>query len=205
MGFLGNKRARTSTQGPQSTEGSGPRPLTLRDSAAIVDTSDRVGRHDPARLPRHSYGILRRGLVGARNTRTSDARHRRAPGEDTSVGKAVEGAVHQCVGHDRCHRRLVSPKPEGDETGAHDRTACDASSLAQRAEDPLVSMRLAKPLTTGIAGLIRDHLRSMRRRGAEGRALPRECVTRSGGMRSRGGDCMPESRGHLLSGSAHRW
>jgi hypothetical protein len=91
-------------------------------------------------------------------------------------------------------------------------------------------MRLAKPLTTGIAGLIRDHkqletdlgedhnlvalgatlrscrdLRSMRRRGAEGRALPRECVTRSGGMRSRGGDCMPESRGHLLSGSAHRW
>lgn len=41
----------------------------LRDSAAIVDTFDRLRRRYPKRLPEHTYGILRRALVEARDRR----------------------------------------------------------------------------------------------------------------------------------------
>jgi CHAD domain-containing protein len=39
----------------------------LRDSAAIIESLDRVRRRYPKQLPEHTYGILRRGLVGARD------------------------------------------------------------------------------------------------------------------------------------------
>src|SRR5262245_11511160 len=42
---------------------------TLRDSAASVETMARVHRRYPKRLTRHTYGILRRSLVGDRNRR----------------------------------------------------------------------------------------------------------------------------------------
>src|SRR5712664_3442368 len=49
----------------------------LRDSAAIIDTFDRMRRRYPKRLPEHTYGILRRGLVEAREQRERRARHDR--------------------------------------------------------------------------------------------------------------------------------
>jgi CHAD domain-containing protein len=39
----------------------------LRDSTAIIDTFDRVRRRYPQSLPEHTYRILRRGLVAARD------------------------------------------------------------------------------------------------------------------------------------------
>jgi hypothetical protein len=39
----------------------------LRDSAAIIETFDRVPRRYPKQLSQHNYQILRRGLVDARN------------------------------------------------------------------------------------------------------------------------------------------
>jgi CHAD domain-containing protein len=39
----------------------------VRDSAAIIDTFDRVRRHYPRELPGHTYDMLRRGLVAARD------------------------------------------------------------------------------------------------------------------------------------------
>ena len=56
----------------------------LRDSAAIIDTFDRVRRRYPKQLPQHTYGILRRGLVGARDR--LEARARR----DGVIGDAAE-------------------------------------------------------------------------------------------------------------------
>ena len=47
----------------------------VRDSTAIIDTFDRVRRHYPKELPEHTYGILRRGLVAARDR--SEARAQR--------------------------------------------------------------------------------------------------------------------------------
>ena len=39
----------------------------VRDSTAIIDTFDRVRRRYPKQLPEHTYGLLRRGLVAARD------------------------------------------------------------------------------------------------------------------------------------------
>jgi hypothetical protein len=45
----------------------------VRDSTAIIDTFDRVRRRYPKQLPEHTYGILRRGLVAARDRREARA------------------------------------------------------------------------------------------------------------------------------------
>ena len=47
----------------------------VRDRTAIIDTFDRVRRRYPRQLPEHTYGILRRGLVAARDR--SEARAQR--------------------------------------------------------------------------------------------------------------------------------
>jgi CHAD domain len=46
----------------------------LRDSAAIVDTFDRLRKRYPKRLAEHSYGILRRALLEARERQEECAR-----------------------------------------------------------------------------------------------------------------------------------
>jgi CHAD domain-containing protein len=56
----------------------------LRDGTAIIDTFDRVRRRYPKQLPQHTYGILRRGLVAARDR--SEARAQR----DGVVAEAAE-------------------------------------------------------------------------------------------------------------------
>ena len=45
----------------------------VRDSTAIIDTFDRVRRRYPRQLPEHTYEILRRGLVAARDRRQARA------------------------------------------------------------------------------------------------------------------------------------
>ena len=56
----------------------------VRDSTAIIDTFDRVRRRYPKQLPEHTYEILRRGLVAARDR--SEARAQR----DGVVAEAAE-------------------------------------------------------------------------------------------------------------------
>jgi CHAD domain-containing protein len=56
----------------------------VRDSTAIIDTFDRVRRRYPKQLPEHTYGILRRGLVAARDR--NEARAQR----DGVVAEAAE-------------------------------------------------------------------------------------------------------------------
>jgi len=46
----------------------------IRDSAAIVDALDRLRRRYPKQLSQHTYGILRRGLVDARDRAEARAR-----------------------------------------------------------------------------------------------------------------------------------
>jgi hypothetical protein len=57
---------------------------TLRDNAAIIYTLDLVRRRYPMQFPVHTYGILRRGLVRAR-----DRKHARAQREGV-VSEAAE-------------------------------------------------------------------------------------------------------------------
>lgn len=46
----------------------------LRDSTAVIDSLERVHRRYPAQLPRHTYRVLRRSLVGARHRLEARAR-----------------------------------------------------------------------------------------------------------------------------------
>jgi CHAD domain-containing protein len=56
----------------------------VRDTTAIIETFDWVHRRYPEQLPEHTYGILRRGLVAARDR--SEARAQR----DGVVADAAE-------------------------------------------------------------------------------------------------------------------
>ena len=62
----------------------------LRDSAAIIDTFDRVRRRYPKQLSEHTSGILRRGLVRARNREQARARR------DGTVREAAERLATTC-------------------------------------------------------------------------------------------------------------
>ena len=87
----------------------------IRDSAAIIESLDHVRRRYSKQLPEHPYGILRRGLVHARNRQEARAKR------DGVVAKAAEQLAKtrrsakawrspQGVGHGRGHRCLVSPE-----------------------------------------------------------------------------------------------
>ena len=87
----------------------------VRDSSAIIDTFDRVRRRYPKQLPEHTYGILRRGLVAARDRSEARAQRDGVVAEAAErlektrqVGKTVDIPFNQMVRHDRDRRRLVS-------------------------------------------------------------------------------------------------
>jgi len=50
-----------------------------RDSAAIIDTFDRIRQRYPKQLAEHTYGILRRGLVSARDWQEASAQREGMP------------------------------------------------------------------------------------------------------------------------------
>ena len=135
----------------------------LRDSAAIVDTFDRVRQRYPERLSQQTYSILRRGLVGARNreqeraqgdgvvdeaverlaaTRKS-AKHWAAPSIDASgVGAVVAGSYR------RSREAMERARATGQSATLH-RWRKELKTLWYQ-------LRLAKPLTPGVAPLVAD-------------------------------------------------
>ena len=133
----------------------------LRDSAAIIDTFDRVRRRYPKQLSERSYGSLRRGLVGARNreqeraqrvvgkavkrlaTTRKSARHWASP----SIGVSGIGAV-VAASYRRSRAAMKRARATGQSASLH-RWRKELKTLWYQ-------LRLAKPLTTGIAPLIDD-------------------------------------------------
>jgi hypothetical protein len=136
---------------------------TLRDSAAIIDTFDRVRRRYPKQLSVHTYGILRRALVGARNreqtraersgvvgeaadrleTTRKSAKHWESPSIDMSGLVAVVAASYR-----RSHAAMKHARETGQSATLH-RWRKELKTLWYQ-------LRLAKPLTTGVAPLIAD-------------------------------------------------
>ena len=71
----------------------------VRDSTAIIDTFDRVRRRYPRQLPEHTYEILRRGLVAARDRREARAqREASSPKQPSAWRRRVS---RQKSGHPR--------------------------------------------------------------------------------------------------------
>jgi CHAD domain-containing protein len=135
----------------------------VRDSTAIIDTFDRVRHRYPKQLPEHSYGVLRRGLVAARDR--SEARARR----DGVVAEAAERLEKTR----KSVKQWTSPSIKGSGmiaiVAASYRRSRNAMKRARvtgqsatlhrwRKEVKTLwyQLRLAKPLMTGVAPLIAE-------------------------------------------------
>jgi CHAD domain-containing protein len=133
----------------------------LRDSAAIIDTFDKVCRRYPKQLSEHTYRILRRGLVGAR-TREQERAQR-----DGVVGEAV-GRLTKTR---KSAKHWVAPSIDVSGIGAvaaesyrrsraamKQARATGQSATLHRWRKELKTLwyhlRLAKPLTTVVAPLV---------------------------------------------------
>jgi CHAD domain-containing protein len=135
----------------------------VRDSTAIIDTFDRVRRRYPKQLPEHTYGILRRGLITARDR--SEARAQR------------DGVVAEAAGRlektRKSARKWTSPSIKSSDMIAilaasyrrsrHEMkrarvTGQSATLHRWRKEVKTLwyQLRLSRPLMTGIAPLIAD-------------------------------------------------
>jgi CHAD domain-containing protein len=135
----------------------------LRDSAAIIDTFDRLRRRYPKQLPEHTYGILRRGLVGARNREQTRARRdgtvREAAARLASTRKAAKHWASSSI--DMSGLAAVVAASYRRSRGAMKRArATGQSATLHRWRKELKTLwyqlRLAKKLTTGVASLIAD-------------------------------------------------
>jgi CHAD domain-containing protein len=135
----------------------------LRDSAAIIDTFDRVRRRYPKHLSAHTYGILRRALVVARNREQERAER------DGVVGKAVK----RLATTRKSAKHWASPSIDVSGIGAvvaasyrrsraamkRSRATGQAATLHRWRKELKTlwyQLRLAKPLIIGIAPLIAD-------------------------------------------------
>ena len=135
----------------------------VRDTTAIIETFDRVRRRYPKQLPEHTYGILRRGLVAARDR--SEARAQR----DGVVADAAERLEKTR----KSARKWPSPSIKRSDmiaivAASYRRSryamrrarATGQSATLHRWRKELKTLwyqlRLAKPLTTGVAPLIAE-------------------------------------------------
>jgi len=136
---------------------------TLRDGAAIVDTFDRVRRRYPARIPEHTYGILRRGLIGAAEQRARQARRdglvdraaaaladtrqsaKRWQGPSVSVAEMIDVVADSY----RASRKAMARAGES-------RRSAVVHRWRKKLKTLWYQLRLLKPLTPGLAPLVAD-------------------------------------------------
>jgi CHAD domain-containing protein len=138
------------------------RPLSkIRDSSAIIDTFDRVRRRYPKQLPEHIYEVLRRGLVDARErseTRArsdgliaeaaerlkktqKSARHWPSPAIDWSDMVAIVAASYR-----RSRKTMKQARATGQSATLH--------TWRKALKTLWYQLRLARPLTTGLAPFV---------------------------------------------------
>jgi len=133
----------------------------VRDSSAIIDTFDRVRRRYPKQLPEHTYEILRRGLVAARDRSEARAQHdgvvaeaaerlektRKSAKEWTSDSiKWPDLVAIVTVSYHRSRNAMKRARVTGQSATLH---------RWRKELKPLwYLLRLARPLTTGVAPLI---------------------------------------------------
>ena len=136
---------------------------SVRDSTAIIETFDRVRRRYPKQLPEHTYGILRRGLVAARDR--SEARAQR----DGVVADAAERLEKTRESARKWPSpsikrsamiEIVAASYRRSRNAMRRARATGQSATLHRWRKELKTLwyqlRLAKPLTTGVAPLISE-------------------------------------------------
>jgi CHAD domain len=135
----------------------------VRDSSAIIDTFDRVRRRYPKQLPEHTYAILRRGLVAARDRREARAQSdgvvadaaerlekaRQSAREWRSPSIKSSGLIAIVTdSYRRSRRAMKRARATGQSASVH--------QWRKELKTLWYQLRLAQPLTTGVAPLIAD-------------------------------------------------
>jgi CHAD domain-containing protein len=135
----------------------------VRDSAAIIEMFDRVRRRYPKQLREHAYGILRRGLVAARDRSEARAQHdgvvaeaaERLEKTRSSAKKWTSNSIEWpemisilTVSYGRSRNAMKRARVTGQSATLH-RWRKELKTLWYQ-------LRLVKPLTTGVAPLIAD-------------------------------------------------
>jgi CHAD domain-containing protein len=135
----------------------------VRDSSAIIDTFDRVRRRYPKQLREHAYGILRRGLVAARDR--SEARAQRdgvvaeaAERLETTRKSAKKWTSDSIEWPEMIAILTVSYRRSRNTMKRARVTGYSATLHRWRKELKTLwyQLRLARPLTTGVAPLIAE-------------------------------------------------
>jgi CHAD domain-containing protein len=133
----------------------------VRDSTAIIDTFDRVRRRYPKQLPEHTYGILRRGLVAARDRNEARAQRdgvvaeaverlektRKSANEWTSPSVKWSGTMEIVTDSYRRSRQAMERARVTGQSATLHRWRKELKTLWYQ-------LRLASPLMTGVAPLI---------------------------------------------------
>jgi CHAD domain-containing protein len=135
----------------------------VRDSTAIIDTFDRVRRRYPKQLPEHTYGILRRGLIAARDRYEARAQRdgviseaadrlektRRSAKEWTSPSIEWPGMIAIVAASYRRSRQAMKRARGTGQSATLHRWRKEVKTLWYQ-------LRLAKALTTGVAPLVAE-------------------------------------------------
>jgi CHAD domain-containing protein len=135
----------------------------VRDRTAIIDTFDRVRRRYPKQLHEHTYGILRRSLVVARDRSESDARRDGIFAEAAERLEKVRKSAKTWTSEpiewsDVIAIVTVSYRRSRNAMRRARATGQSATLHRWRKELKILwyQLRLARPLTTGVAPLIAE-------------------------------------------------
>ncbi len=133
----------------------------VRDTAAIIDTFDRVRRRYPRQLPEHTYGVLRRGLVAAHDRSAARAQRNGVVAEAAgSLEKTRKSAKQwtspsikssrmiEIVAASYCRSRKAMKRARAT------RQSATLHSWRKELKTLWYQLRLARPLMTGVAPLI---------------------------------------------------
>ena len=135
----------------------------IRDSNAVIDTFDRVRRRYPRQLSEHTYDTLRRGLVAARDRGEAQAQHDDVLSEAAARLKKTSKSARKWTSPaikwpDLVAIVSVSYGRSRDAMTRASATGQSATLHRWRKEVKILcyQLRLATPLTTGVAPLIAE-------------------------------------------------
>jgi CHAD domain-containing protein len=135
----------------------------VRDSTAIIDTFDRVRRRYPKQLPEHTYGILRRGLVAARDRREAHARREGVVAEAAErlekTRKAAKKWTSPPIKWSGTNAIVVASYRRSRNAMKRARVTGQSATLHRWRKELKTlwyQLRLARPLMTGVALLIAE-------------------------------------------------
>ena len=135
----------------------------VRDRAAIIDTFDRVRRRYPKRLPDQTYGILRRGLVAARDRSEERAQRDGVLADAAERLEKTRGSARKWSSPSikrSAMIAIVAASYRRSRNAMRRARATGQSATLHRWRKELKTLwyqlRLAKPLTTGVAPLIAE-------------------------------------------------